>query len=678
MAQKRTSKKESAAASTRKAKKAPEVEMAPPAVAAPEAAPAALPPVLPLSRFTEFDIYLFKEGRHYRLHDKLGAHLMQHENMLGTYFAVWAPNAEEVSVIGEFNHWQPHEHRLYARLDSSGIWEGFIPNIGHGALYKYHIRSRYNNYSVSKADPFAFYAETAPRTASVVWSLDYKWNDKKWGQTRKKQAQKPHPLSVYELHLGSWRRVPEEDCRPMTYRELANYLPKYVKELGFTHVEFLPVMEHPFYGSWGYQITGFFAATSRYGSPQDFMYLIDALHQEGIGVILDWVPSHFPSDEHGLVYFDGTHLFEHADPRKGFHPDWQSYIFNYGRSEVKSFLISNALFWLEKYHADGLRVDAVASMLYLDYSRKHGEWEPNIHGGRENLEAVQFLKDFNTAVHEAFPDVITVAEESTAWPMVSRPVEVGGLGFDMKWMMGWMHDTLKYLELDPVYRQHHQGQITFSIIYAFTENFMLPLSHDEVVHGKNALVRKFPGDDWQQFANLRTLYGYMFAHPGAKLLFMGGEIGQTHEWKHEGSLDWHLTEYPLHSGVQKLVKRLNELYCSEKALYDYNFVSEGFEWMDINDSANSVMSFIRKGKAPKDVLLVVCNFTPVPRENYRIGVPCKGNWEEVLNSDAAEFGGSNVLNPEPIQAEPMEMHNRSHSISLTLPPLGVVYLKNRR
>ncbi|HSI90591.1 MAG TPA: 1,4-alpha-glucan branching protein GlgB, partial [Adhaeribacter sp.] len=565
------------------------------------------------TRFTEFDIHLFREGRHYKLYEKFGAHIMTHNGVQGTYFALWAPNAEAVSVIGDFNHWQPGDCKMYPRYDHSGIWEGFFPGIGHGALYKYHIRSHHNGFQVAKADPFGFLAEEPPRTASVVWDLDYKWSDKKWLQTRSKCANKPQPYSVYEMHVGSWRRVPEEGNRHLTYRELAEELPAYIKELGFTHVEFMPVMEHPFYGSWGYQVTGYFATSSRFGTPQDFMYLVDALHEAGIGVILDWVPSHFPSDEHGLVYFDGTHLYEHEDPRKGFHPDWKSYIFNYGRNEVKSFLISNALFWIEKYHADGLRVDAVASMLYLDYSRKHNEWIPNEYGGRENLEAIAFIREFNDAIKQAHPDAITVAEESTAFPGVSKPVSEGGLGFNMKWMMGWMHDTLSYFQLDPVYRHHHQGQITFSIIYAFSENFMLPLSHDEVVYGKGSLVRKMPGDEWQQFANLRLLYAYMYAHPGAKLLFMGAEFGQTSEWAHESSLDWHLNQYPLHQGVHKLVSRLNEAYKNEKALYEKEFEPDGFEWIDFHDAANSVMSFLRRGKADKEQVLVVCNFTPVTR-----------------------------------------------------------------
>ncbi|MGB5926805.1 MAG: 1,4-alpha-glucan branching protein GlgB, partial [Cyclobacteriaceae bacterium] len=513
----------------------------------------------------------------------------------GVYFAVWAPNAEQVWVTGNFNHWDRHNHQLYARWDGSGIWEGFIPGLGRGDVYKYVIRSRFNDYVVEKGDPFALHWENPPHTASIVWDLDYKWKDKTWMNKRMKEHGQQNPVSVYEVHLASWRRKPEEDNRSLSYVELAKELPAYMKEMGFTHVEFLPVMEHPFGGSWGYQITGYFAPSSRFGTPQEFMQLIDALHKEGIGIILDWVPSHFPGDEHGLAYFDGTHLFEHSDPRKGYHPDWKSYIFNYGRNEVRSFLISNALYWLDKFHIDGLRVDAVASMLYLDYSRKDGEWIPNEHGGRENLEAIQFLQEFNTATYGRFPDTFTVAEESTAWPNVSRPVDMGGLGFGQKWMMGWMHDTLDYFSKDPVYRKFHQGEITFSLVYAFTENFMLPLSHDEVVHGKGPLFDKMPGDDWQKFANLRALYSLMYAHPGTKLLFMGSEIAQRKEWNHDSSLDWHLTDYDPHRGVQSTLKRLNELYKTEPALSQKQFSQEGFRWIDIGDNENSVISFKRSG-----------------------------------------------------------------------------------
>lgn len=628
-----------------------------------------------ISRLSEFDIYLFREGRHFNLYEKLGSHLMERQGTKGAYFAVWAPNAEQVSVMGDFNSWNRESHQLQARADGSGIWEGFVPDVQAGMLYKYHIRSRYHMYHVEKSDPFALRREKPPQTASVVHELHHTWQDDSWLEQRKSRHGQPQPYSVYELHVGSWRRKPEDNNRPLTYRELAEELPAYVKNLGFTHVEFMPVMYHPFSGSWGYQITGYFAAASIYGSPEDLMCLIDALHREGIGVIMDWVPSHFPSDEHGLAYFDGTHLFEHADPRKGYHPDWNSYIFNYGRNEVRSFLISNALFWLDKYHVDGLRVDAVASMLYLDYSRKHDEWIPNEFGGRENLEAISFLKDFNHAVHEQFPDTLTIAEESTAWPQVTGKVADGGLGFDMKWMMGWMHDTLTYFSKDPIYRRHHQGDITFSIIYAFSERFMLPLSHDEVVHGKGSLIRKMPGDEWQAFANLRALYTYMYAHPGAKLLFMGGEIAQSSEWNHDSSLDWHLLEYKYHAGIQELIRALNHTYREQPALYSKAFDPSGFEWIDFNDAHNSVMSFLRKGERPEDQLLVVCNLTPGVHEHYRLGVPTGGNWVEVFNSDDGHFGGSNFHNHGTLQAIPDSFHGHDYSVVLKLPPMAVVYFK---
>nr|WP_242920650.1 1,4-alpha-glucan branching protein GlgB [Pontibacter liquoris] len=631
-----------------------------------------------VSRFTEFDVYLFREGKHYTLYEKFGAHLMEYLGMQGTYFAVWAPNAEQVAVMGDFNSWNRESHPLQARPDGSGIWEGFIPKVSTGVLYKYHIKSRYNLYHVEKSDPFAFCREVPPQTASAVANLNYNWQDTGWLQRRSELKGVPQPYSVYELHVGSWRRKAEDNNRPLTYRELAEELPKYIREMGFTHVEFMPVMYHPFNGSWGYQITGYFAAASTYGSPQDLMHLVDALHQEGIGVILDWVPSHFPSDEHGLAYFDGTHLYEHADPRKGYHPDWNSYIFNYGRNEVRAILISNALFWLDKYHVDGLRVDAVASMLYLDYSRKQGEWIPNEHGGRENLEAISFLKEFNEAVHARFPDAVTVAEESTAWPAVTGPVAHGGLGFDMKWMMGWMHDTLDYFSKDAIYRRYHQGEITFSLMYAFTERFMLPLSHDEVVHGKGALLRKMPGDEWQQFANLRALYGYMYAHPGTKLLFMGAEIAQTSEWNHDSSLDWHLLQYGYHAGVQQELQVLNQLYRQEPALYAHSFDAQGFEWVDYNDAHNSVLSFLRKGNTPEEVLLVVCNLTPAVHDHYRLGVPMAGHWEELFNSDDARFGGSHYRgNPEALHSVPDPYHGRDFSLELKLPPLAVLYFKWR-
>lgn len=625
------------------------------------------------SMLTDFDIHLFREGRHFTLYKKLGAHLTEWQGQKGVVFAVWAPNAQNVSVVGNFNGWDRNSHPLNARLDSSGIWEVFIPDLGHGEVYKYFIRSN-NGYEVEKADPYAYRTEVPPQTASVVTDLEYSWSDGRYMNSRKKKAGKPGPMSVYELHLGSWMRVPEEENRSLSYRELADKLVAYVKDMEYTHVEFMPVMEHPFGGSWGYQVTGYFAPSSRFGTPQDFMYLINELHKAGIGVLLDWVPSHFPSDEHGLVYFDGTHLFEHADPRKGFHPDWNSYIFNYGRNEVKSFLISSALFWLDMYHADGLRVDAVASMLYLDYSRQQGEWIPNEHGGNENLEAIQLLKEFNEAVYEQFPDVHTIAEESTSWPMVSRPTYAGGLGFSQKWMMGWMNDTLRYFQKEPVYRQHHQNDITFSLYYAFSENFMLPLSHDEVVHGKGSLLTRMPGDDWQRFANLRALYGYMYTHPGTKLMFMGCEFAQPGEWNHDSSLDWHLLDYGAHNGMRLMIKRLNEIYKNEAALYEQQFNQDGFEWIDNNDWANSVMSYLRKDEKGNH-LLIICNFTPVVRENYSLGVPAPGRYTEIFNSDAQEWGGSGVLNSEPLETSEIESHGRAQSVSVTLPPLGVTILQ---
>jgi 1,4-alpha-glucan branching enzyme len=627
--------------------------------------------------FSEQDIYLFKEGSHFQLYDKLGAHPIGMQGRPGVYFAVWAPNAERVSVIGDFNSWDSRAHPLGVRWDGSGIWEGFIPGLEKGALYKYRVKSSQGGYATDKGDPYAFCWETSPRTASLVCDLDFGWKDKAWMEGRSKRSFLEFPLSIYEVHLGSWRRVPGEGNRWLTYREIAPALASYVKEMGFTHVEFLPVMEHPFYGSWGYQTLGYFAPTSRYGPPRDFMYLVDLLHRNGIGVILDWVPSHFPSDEYGLVYFDGTHLYEHADPRKGFHPDWKSDIFNYGRNEVKNFLISSALFWLDKYHADGLRVDAVASMLYLDYSRREGEWIPNEFGGRENIEAISFIKRLNEVVHGSFPGVVTVAEESTAWPMVTRPVYVGGLGFSLKWNMGWMHDVLDYMSRDPVYRKHHHNQLTFSIWYAFYENFVLPLSHDEVVHGKGSLLSRMPGDDWQKFANLRLLLGFMYAHPGKKVLFMGGEFGQWREWHHEESLDWHLLQYAPHRGVQLLVKDLNRLHREEPALHERDFERDGFEWIDISDWEKSIVSFTRKGKSDKEQVVVVCNFTPVPRQSYRVGVPAGGFWSEIMNTDAREYGGSGLGNFGGTWAASIPFHGRSHSLSLNLPPLGLLALKQR-
>jgi 1,4-alpha-glucan branching enzyme len=623
---------------------------------------------------TADDFYLFNEGSHLRLYRKLGAHPATVDGVAGTHFAVWAPDAERVSVIGDFNGWKPESHPLQSS-GGSGIWKGFIPGIGTGTLYKYHIRARHHDYQVEKADPFAFSSEIPPKTASVVWDLTYTWSDRDWMARRGRANAGDAPISIYEVHLGSWMRVPEEGNRSLSYRELAPKLASYVESLGFTHVEFLPVMEHPFFGSWGYQITGYFAPSSRYGTPQDFMYLIDYLHQHGIGVILDWVPSHFPTDEHGPGYFDGTHLFEHADPRQGIHPDWNSYIFNYGRNEVRSFLLSNALFWLDAYHIDGLRVDAVASMLYLDYSREEGEWIPNEFGGRENLEAISFLRRFNEEVYRNYPDVQTIAEESTAWPMVSRPTYAGGLGFGMKWDMGWMHDTLVYMTKDPIYRKHHHNDLTFRMIYAFNENFVLPLSHDEVVHGKGSLIGKMPGDDWQKFANLRLLLGYMYAQPGKKLLFMGGEFGQWSEWNHDASLDWNLLDYASHAGVRRWVEDLNRLYRSEPALHELDFEPAGFGWIDANDWESSVVSLLRKGRSSDDLVLAAFNFTPVPRHNYQVGVPRGGFWQEILNSDATEYWGSGRGNFGGIDAVPVPAHGRNHSLTLTLPPLGAVFFK---
>ena len=629
-----------------------------------------------VSLLTDQDIYLFKEGNHFTLYEKLGAHQMKIDRRKGTLFSVWAPNAQKVSVMGDFNNWNNVSHQLRPREDESGIWEGFIPGIGPGTAYKYHISSQYNNYRSDKADPLALYFQAPPETASIIWDLDYTWNDREWMHERHTRNALDAPISIYEVHFGSWRRVPEEGNRPLTYRESAHYLADYVKEMGFTHVEFLPIMEHPFYGSWGYQTVGYFAPSSRYGTPQDFMYLIDYLHQNGIGVILDWVPSHFPDDIHGLVFFDGTHLYEHSDPKKGFHPDWNSYIFNYGRNEVRNFLISSALFWLNKYHADGLRVDAVASMLYLDYGRKDGEWIPNEYGSKENIDAIHFLKRFNEMVYANYPDVQTAAEESTAWPMVSRPAYVGGLGFGMKWNMGWMHDTLDYFSQDPVFRKYHHNQLTFSIWYAFTENFVLPLSHDEVVHGKGSLFGKMSGDEWQKYANLRLLFGYMYGHPGKKLIFMGGEIAQWKEWNHDESLEWHVLDYHFHRGVQHWVKDLNHLYRTNPALHETDFHPEGFQWIDFHNWEDSIVSFIRKGKNPADMILAVCNFTPVPRHNYRVGVPMGGFWKEVLNSDAKVYGGSGYGNTGGVEATPIPFHGKYFSLSLVLPPLGIVYFKH--
>jgi len=628
-----------------------------------------------VSLLTEDDIFLFNEGSHFRLYEKLGAHLVEHAGRRGTVFAVWAPNAAHVSVMGDFNGWDKQRHALRPR-GSSGIWEGFIAGVGKGMPYKYGITSHHNNRWLEKADPFGIHNEVAPKTASVAWDLAYEWGDQDWMAEREARQKADAPVSIYEVHLGSWMRVPEDGYRSLSYGELAERLTDYVHSMGFTHVEFLPVMEHPFFGSWGYQGLGYFSPTSRYGTPQEFMQLIDTLHQNGIGVILDWVPSHFPVDPHGLGEFDGTHLFEHADARKGFHPDWKSYIFNYGRNEVCSFLISSSLFWLDKYHADGFRVDAVASMLYLDYSRSRGEWIPNEYGGNENLEAIAFLRRFNEETHGHYPGTLTIAEESTAWPMVSRPVFVGGLGFDMKWDMGWMHDTLAYFSQDPVHRSYHHNKLTFRMIYAFQENYVLPLSHDEVVHGKGSLLGKMPGDDWQKFANLRLLFGYMYAQPGKKLIFMGGELGQWSEWAHDRSVDWHLLETPRHAGLQRWLQDLNRLYRDAPAMHAADFSKEGFQWIDCNDSVHSTISLIRRHGEPTDDVIAVFNFTPVPRQNYRVGVPGGGAWEEVLNSDARDYGGSGQGNLGLLETAPVPFHGRSHSLNLTLPPLGVLFLKS--
>ena len=635
----------------------------------------ALPVRYGLSIFSADDFYLFNQGSHFQLYEKLGARIVSEGETPGIHFAVWAPNACRVSVIGDFNGWDRSSHRLQP-LASSGIWEGFIPGIGRGTVYKYFIESNHNGYQVEKTDPLGLYYELAPKTASIVWELDYAWGDELWMTDRRDRPADRSPVSVYEVHLGSWRRVPEDGDRFLTYAEMAGPLTEYVLAMGFTHVEFLPVMEHPFYGSWGYQTLGLFAPSSRYGTPQDFMFLIDHLHQNGIGVILDWVPSHFPGDEHGLVFFDGTHLYEHEDPRQGVHPDWKSIIYNYGRNEVRSFLISSARFWLDKFHADGLRVDAVASMLYLDYSRGPGEWVPNAFGGRENLEAISFLRRLNEAVKERHPDVLLIAEESTAWPMVSRPLYVGGLGFDMKWDMGWMHDTLEYMEKDPVHRSYHHGKLNFRMLYAFTENFMLPLSHDEVVHGKGSLIGKMSGDDWQRFANLRLLLAYMFAQPGKKLLFMGIEFGQWREWNHDTSLDWHLLDLPLHAGLQRWVADLNRLYREEPALHRHEFTPDGFRWIDCNDHHHSTLSLIRIGTERGDEIIGVFNFTPLPLHNYRVGAPAAGFWKELLNSDASHYGGSGQGSLGGVEANPIPSHGFRYSLNLVLPPLGAVFFKS--
>lgn len=628
--------------------------------------------VVPHSLFTDFDINLFKSGKHYRLFDKLGSHLTEVDGKKGTYFAVWAPSAKSVSVIGDFNYWLEGEHKLMVRWDESGIWEGFIPGVKKGALYKYKIHSHHADIKTEKADPFARFCEHPPKTASVVWDAKYSWKDKEWMQNRREKNALDRPFAVYEVHLGSWKR--KNDNEYLSYKELAKELVDYLKQMKFTHVEFMPVMEYPFDPSWGYQLTGYYAPTSRFGKPEEFKALVDELHKNDIGVILDWVPSHFPEDAHGLGFFDGSSLYEHPDRRKGYHPDWKSLIFNYGRNEVRAFLISNAIFWLDQYHVDGLRVDAVASMLYLDYSREEGEWEPNMYGNNEYLEAISFIRELNEEVYRSFPDVQTIAEESTSFSMVSKPVNIGGLGFGMKWMMGWMHDTLEYFKKEPIYRKHHQNDLTFSMTYAFTENFMLPFSHDEVVYGKQSLLYKMPGDEWQRFANLRLLFGYMYTHPGSILLFMGGEFGQSSEWNFQQSLDWHLLQYDFHSGVQNLVRDLNVLYRKQPALYEKQFSPEGFQWIDYGDFENSVLTYIRKGHDKKNDLIVACNFTPVPRENYRMGVPRNKQLKEIFNSDGAQYGGSGLSNAT-LKPEKEPSHGYDQSVVLTIPPLSVVIFK---
>jgi 1,4-alpha-glucan branching enzyme len=625
--------------------------------------------VRPFSLLTEFDIFLFQTGKHYRLYEKLGSHLVECEGERGVYFAVWAPRARSVSVVGSFNDWNPKTHALLPRWDKSGIWEGFIPGLSKGTVYKYHITMA-NGKGLDKGDPYALRWEMPPRTASIVWELDYAWNDARWMEQRRQRAGKPQPWSVYEVHVGSWKKLPQEGNRSLNFRELATELVAYAKDMGFTHLELMPVMEHPYFPSWGYQITGFFAPTSRYGMPEDLMYFIDACHQANLGVILDWVPSHFPGDIHGLYLFDGSHLYEYADMRRGYHPDWNSYVFDYGRDEVRSFLISNALFWLDRYHADGLRVDAVASMLYHDYSRKEGEWIPNIHGGRENLEAISFLREFNEAAYQNYPGIETIAEESTAFPGVSKPIWEGGLGFGQKWMMGWMHDTLNYFKRPVIYRRWHQNDITFSMVYAFSERFMLPLSHDEVVHMKASLLYKMPGNEWEKFANLRALFGYQWTHPGSQLLFMGGEFGQTSEWSHDRGVVWELLQYDYHKGCQQWVRALNHLYQQKPALWYHAFSPEGYAWVSGDDTENCVLAYLRKGRSEDPVLLVVCHFKTGAVENYRLGVPYAGIWVELLNSDDSAYGGSGVTNT-PRETQPEPSHGFEHSIAFRLAPLAV-------
>ncbi|MBB6269601.1 1,4-alpha-glucan branching enzyme [Pedobacter cryoconitis] len=631
-------------------------------------------PVWIFSLLTDFDIALFISGKHFRLYEKMGAHLLKMNDTEGTYFSVWAPNAQDVYVTGDFNGWHTNSHRLYKRLDASGIWEGFIPELGKGTVYKYFIKG-FDGKNYEKGDPFATRWEHPPQTASVVWDTAYKWKDKAWLKKRPVLNALDQPMSVYEVHLGSWQRDPSEPDRILTYKEIANSLVPYVVEMGFTHVELMPIMEYPYYPSWGYQITGYFAASSRHGTPQELMYLIEEFHKNDIAVILDWVPSHFPGDAHGLFHFDGTHLYEHADMRKGFHPDWKSYIFNYDRNEVRSFLISNAMYWLDQFHADGLRVDAVASMLYFDFSRKSGDAATNEFGGSENLGAIQFLKDLNESIYTNFKGVQTIAEESSTYPGVTHPVSEGGLGFGMKWMMGWMNDTLKYFKTDPIDRKYNHHQLTFSITYAFSEKFMLPFSHDEVVHGKSSMIYKMPGDEWRKHANLRLLYAYMFTQPGTKLLFMGNEFAQNGEWNFTRSLDWDLLRYKSHSGMQTYVKALNKLYRTEPGLYDFNFSAEGFEWISADDSNHSIYVYTRKGHKAKDTLIVILNMTPVYRQDYRIGLPFKASWKEIFNSDETDFFGSGKLNTSVFEPETVKANGRDYSILINIAPLGAMVLK---
>jgi 1,4-alpha-glucan branching enzyme len=632
--------------------------------------PYAFPAIL-----SDYDLHLSGEGTHYEQYEKFGAHIREIDGVRGVHFALWAPNAQRVSVVGDFDSWDGRVHCMRSR-GATGIWEMFMPGLDQGRIYKYEILSRTNDHLGLKSDPYGFSAEMRPNTASVVWDIDrYQWQDSEWIHQRASRDWLHSPMSIYEVHAGSWRRKANEDYRWLTYRELADELIPYVKQMGYTHIEFMPIMEHPFDGSWGYQTVGYFAVTSRFGTPADFMYLVDRCHQEGLGVILDWTPAHFPRDAHGLAFFDGTHLYEHEDPRKGAHPDWGTLVFNYGRTEVQNFLISNALFWIGKYHIDGLRVDAVASMLYLDYSRKEGEWIPNAFGGRENLEAIALMRRLNEVLHARHPGALMIAEESTSWPMVSRPTYLGGLGYDLKWNMGWMNDTLRYFALDPIHRQYHHGELTFSMLYAFHENFILPLSHDEVVHGKRALLEKMPGDDWQRFANLRLLFGYMYGHPGKKLLFMGGELGQRYEFWDGGQVQWELEESAWHKGVQNLIGDLNRLHTTERALHEVDFEWAGFEWLEAHDSENSVIAFMRRALNPEDFVVVVCNFTPVARENYRVGVPQPGYYREIMNTDSRHYGGTDFGNSGGVQAEPIPWSDRPYSLKLRVPPLGVAYFK---